>query len=68
MRITPRRAQRLSFAVWVLLDNVVAGYGPTGSIRQDVLELESIEKRLDAALRGLNALNLTLKKALERLG
>ena len=62
-----RRAQRLSFAVWVLLDNLMAaGPGATGSIRQDVLELESIEKRLDAALRGLNALNLTLKKALEQ--
>ena len=61
-----RRAQRLSFAVWVLLDNVLAGYGPAGSIRQDVLELESIEERLDAALRGLNALNSSLKKTLEQ--
>ena len=60
-----RRAQRLSFAVWVLLDNVLAGYGPAGSIRQDVLELASIEERLDAALRGLNALNSSLKKTLE---
>jgi len=61
-----RRAQRLSFAVWILLDNVLAGYAPAGSIRQDVLELESIEERLDAALRGLNALNSTLKKTLEQ--
>lgn len=61
-----RRAQRLSFGIWVLLDNVLAGYAPAGSIRQDVLELESIEKRLDAALRGLNALNSTLKKTLEQ--
>lgn len=61
-----RRAQRLSFAVWVLLDNMLAGYGPAGSIRQDVLELASIEERLDAALRGLNALNSSLKKTLEQ--
>ena len=61
-----RRAQRLSFGVWVLLDNVLAGYGPAGSIRQDVLELESVEERLDAALRGLNALNSSLKKTLEQ--
>ena len=61
-----RRAQRLSFGIWVLLDNVLAGYAPAGSIRQDVLELESVEERLDAALRGLNALNSTLKKTLEQ--
>ena len=61
-----RRAQRLSFGIWVLLDNVLAGYAPAGSIRQDALELESIEERLDAALRGLNALNSTLKKTLEQ--
>ena len=32
-----RRAQRLSFAIWVLLDSSLAGYGPASGTLQSVL-------------------------------
>eukprot|EP00562_Extubocellulus_spinifer_P009499 CAMPEP_0178492936 /NCGR_PEP_ID=MMETSP0696-20121128/12205_1 /TAXON_ID=265572 /ORGANISM="Extubocellulus spinifer, Strain CCMP396" /LENGTH=519 /DNA_ID=CAMNT_0020120897 /DNA_START=44 /DNA_END=1599 /DNA_ORIENTATION=- len=57
-----RRAQRLSFGIWVLLDSLLAGFSPAASTRQSVLELDSIWERLDAALRGLNAINTAAKE------
>jgi len=56
-----RRAQRLSFAVWVLLDTILAGYGQT--TRQSLLELDSVAERLQTALRGFNAVNDALKNS-----
>ena len=61
-----RRALRLSFGVWVILDSLMAGFSPAAATRQSVLEIESIWERLDAALRGLNAINIALKDALEK--
>ena len=56
-----RRAQRLSFAIWVLLDSSLAGYGPASGTLQSVLELDSIYDRLKAAERGLLVVNQALK-------
>jgi ATP-dependent protease La (LON) substrate-binding domain len=56
-----RRAQRLSFAVWILVENIgfVEGSGPLS--RQDILEFPSITERLEAAMERLVAVNAMLK-------
>jgi len=61
-----RRAQRLSFAIWALLDTLLVGYDPAVRTRQSVLELGSILERLEAAERGILAINKALKEALDK--
>eukprot|EP00957_Ditylum_brightwellii_P150579 11465841-Ditylum_brightwellii.AAC.1 len=60
-----RRAQRLSFVIWCLMDNILAGYVPAAQTRQSLLELDSTTERLEAAKRGLDAINTLLRKTLE---
>jgi len=59
-----RRAQRFSFAIWTLLEIVMVGYDPADQTRQSVLELESVTERLQAAKRGLDTINVQLRKTL----
>lgn len=59
-----RRAQRFSFAIWTLLESIMIGYDPAEQTRQSVLELKSVRERLEAAKRGLDAINVQLRKTL----
>ena len=63
-----RRARRLSFAVWFLLDTILATDEADEDelTRQDVLEMESIFERLKAAKKKLDAINGTLKFVLSQ--
>ena len=62
-----RRAQRLSFVVWILLENIgLVGGDERGSVsrpisRQEILELPSITERLEAAKGRLDAINDALR-------
>lgn len=48
-----RRAQRLSYVIWILTDTVMALVDDDSMTRQDILEMESTEERLEAALQKL---------------
>ena len=61
-----RRAQRLSFAIWSILDTLLAGYDPAAQTRQSVLELESTKERLLAAERGIQVINRALEQVLKK--
>ena len=62
-----RRAQRLSFVVWVLLENIAILGDEDENVatkllsRQEILELGSITERLEAAKTRLDAINQALK-------
>jgi len=49
-----RRAQRLSYVIWILTDTVMALIDDDSLTRQDILEMESTEERLEAALQKLD--------------
>jgi len=58
-----RRAQRLSYAIWLLLDGLVmANAQPPPPPRSEILKMESIEQRLGAAKETLEGINAVLKK------
>jgi hypothetical protein len=63
-----RRARRLSFVVWVLLDSMLGCLttmeGMTAPTKQDLLELPSIAERLSAAYQQLDSINTSLRKAM----
>ena len=59
-----RRARRLSFAVWVLLESLSAGTAPAMT-RQQVLEMGSVSERLGAAWAQLRAINDVLRRVLK---
>ena len=48
-----RRAQRLSFVIWVLMDSVIALADDNEITRQDILEMDNTEDRLEAGLAKL---------------
>ena len=54
-----RRAQRLSFAVWVLLDPLVEG--AREQARQPVLETKDTASRLRAAIARISEINAALR-------
>jgi Lon protease-like protein len=61
-----RRAQRLSYVVWILIGNIgeLPGDADSGSkppSRQEILEMPSISARLKAAKDRLDAINDTLR-------
>ena len=61
-----RRAQRLSFVVWILLDNISLfesdNVGNQKQLsRQEILELPTITQRLQMAKDGLDSINDTLQ-------
>ncbi|KAL9190591.1 hypothetical protein ACHAXT_000297 [Thalassiosira profunda] len=58
-----RRASRLSYAIWLLLDGLaMANAQPQPPPRHVVLRMETIEERLSAAKEILEGINLVLKK------
>jgi len=58
-----RRAQRLSYAIWLLLDGVaMTGAEPSPPTRYEVLEMRSIEQRLDTSKQVLEGINEILEK------
>lgn len=60
-----RRAERLSFVVWLLLDSVAEER--KGHIaRQEVLEMESVAERLEAARQQLASIILGLREKLRQ--
>ena len=62
-----RRAQRLSFVVWILLESIgIVGEDDRGGVsrpisRQEILEFPSITERLEAAKERLGAINDALQ-------
>lgn len=58
-----RRAHRLSFVIWTLTESIMAS-GNSGSdfSMQKILEVDSVEKRLDAAVRKLQLICTVLKQ------
>ena len=57
-----RRAQRLSFVLWALSDTILPDQNNDDSFsRQRLLELDSIEKRLDAGLRKLQLICIMIR-------
>jgi hypothetical protein len=52
-----RRASRLSYVIWVILDSIVLEGAPT---KQDLLEETSIAKRLEKAQMRLKTVNMLL--------
>lgn len=61
-----RRAHRLSYAIWVLLDSIIAGGGAPQTTRQDILEMSSTKTRLLEAKTRIDAINMALQQALEQ--
>mmetsp|Transcript_15537 Transcript_15537/g.33637 ORF Transcript_15537/g.33637 Transcript_15537/m.33637 type:complete len:578 (+) Transcript_15537:1685-3418(+) len=59
-----RRAQRLSFAIWILLDGLAMTGAQPQPPRNVILGMESIEERLSAAKETLDDINAILKKLL----
>lgn len=49
-----RRAQRLSHVIWILSDTVMALIDEDTMTRQDILEIESTEERLETAAKKLD--------------
>ena len=61
-----RRASCLSYAIWLLLDGfTVTGAVPQPLPRHEILQMDSIEERLDAAKAVLDGVNLVLKKMIQ---
>lgn len=62
-----RRAQRLSYAVWLLLDGIaITGSDSRPLLRSDVLRMTSILARLDAAKRTIDGVNEILKQLIPK--
>ncbi|KAL7538948.1 hypothetical protein ACHAXR_008908 [Thalassiosira sp. AJA248-18] len=61
-----RRAQRLSYAIWSLLDLLaISGAQPPPPPRHEILNMEGIEQRLSAAKQTLDGINFVLKKLIQ---
>lgn len=58
-----RRASRLSYAIWALLEGI--GVGRVGLTRQDLLQMASVQKRLQATLKYLEAINEVIEQMME---
>ena len=64
---TLRRAHRLSFVIWMLLDGLsVTGTDPTPPTRSDVLRMSSVLARLEAAKNTIDGVNDILKRLIPK--
>jgi hypothetical protein len=61
-----RRAQRLSHVVWILSDTVMALVDEDTMTRQDILEMESTEERLEAAMKKLDLICKIISELLNK--
>lgn len=58
-----RRANRLSYVIWILLNTLLAKVGATGyPSPQELLELPSTEERLELACAHLESINTVLRR------
>ena len=55
-----RRASRLSYTAWILLESI--SVGRDGLTRQDLLQMASIQKRLQATLKYIEAINAVIQQ------
>ena len=60
-----RRAQRFSYVIPFMIDNVVQLRNEKGNFRQQLLEMESTEERLDKVLEKLGAICDFIQELLE---
>eukprot|EP00977_Amphora_coffeiformis_P003412 scaffold630_cov174-Amphora_coffeaeformis.AAC.32 len=58
-----RRASRLSYTAWILLDTISTGRD--GITRQDLLQMASVQKRLQATLKYIEAINAVIQQMIE---
>lgn len=63
-----RRAQRLSFVLWALTDTIAIADSYTDFSRQKLIELNSIEKRLDLGLKKLQVICSMIRNVLNENG
>jgi len=59
-----RRAQRLSYLVWTLADTVIALAQDANFTRQDILEIESTEERLETAVAKFELISNVIRELL----
>lgn len=59
-----RRAQRFSYAVWTLMDTVIA-LDDSDITKQEVLEMESTKERLEAAIHKMNLISNVIRGVLK---
>ena len=56
-------ARRLSYAIWLLLDGLKVGEGDARSpSHSEVLAMDTIERRLEAARESMEGINSALKR------
>lgn len=60
-----RRAQRLSYLVWTLADTVIALAQDADFTRQDILEIESTEERLETAVAKFELISNVIRELLK---
>ena len=58
-----RRASRLSYTAWILPNNI--SLGEHGQSRQDLLQMASIQKRLQTTLKYIEAINSVIQQMIE---
>jgi len=62
-----RRAKRLSYSIWILLDNLLASVGTDGKpSQQELLELTSVNDRLALVYRHLESINISLRNSISK--
>lgn len=61
-----RRARRLSYIIWALLDTIGDGFIKERASKQEILEMNSTILRLEAALLRVQEINATLRQVLEK--
>jgi len=59
-----RRAQRLSYVIWILLDSTVLNVGLQAQDRQSILEMDSVVARLKAAQAKLEQIGGIIRQVL----
>jgi Lon protease-like protein len=62
-----RRANRLSYAIWILLDSILAAVGANDKLsQQELLELTSANDRLELAYQHLESINTVLRNSMPK--
>eukprot|EP00980_Cylindrotheca_fusiformis_P028577 scaffold22612_cov138-Cylindrotheca_fusiformis.AAC.11 len=62
-----RRANRLSYAIWILLGNILGAVGATDTItQQELLEMTSVNDRLELAYQHLESINTVLRNSTQK--
>lgn len=59
-----RRAQRLSYVIWILMDSIVLNVGLQVQDKQSILEMDTVAVRLNAAQKKLNHIGGIIRQVL----